>query len=149
MPAHLGFADKLNMFAAFMTVNLSQSEGARAARQNRVGTGNAGRYVQGLEGNNSNRAAYVAWKKVEVGFEHMRGRREFPIQDYGNFQRLLDNYNPDQQVNRTGLYSDQNEWNLYLRPGTAALKSYDRSSRDMLQRLRAVPPHARPAAGPD
>ena len=68
MPAHLGFADKLNMFAAFMTVNLSQSEGARAARQNRVGTGNAGRYVQGLEGNNSNRAAYVAWKKVEVGF---------------------------------------------------------------------------------
>ena len=119
MPAHLGFADKLNMFAAFMTVNLSQSEGARAARQNRVGTGNAGRYVQGLEGNNSNRAAYVAWKKVEVGFEHMRGRREFPIQDYGNFQRLLDNYNPDQQVNRTGLYSDQNEWNLYLRPGTA------------------------------
>ncbi|HZY58746.1 MAG TPA: hypothetical protein VFE56_03215 [Candidatus Binataceae bacterium] len=160
MPAHLGFADKLNMFAAFMTVNLSQSEGAQEARRLRVSQGDAARERQGLEAT-SNRAAYVPWKKVKGSFEHYRGRREFPVRDYGDFRRLLNNYNPDQQVNRTGLHSDQNEWDLYLRPGTAfdqncqaifegqrgtgfkAVLIVHKSEREKLKRIEGVFPSGR------
>ena len=125
MPAHVGFADKFRMFGSFVAVNLSQSEGARAARKNRVGTGNAGRLVRGIGDNASRRAPYVAWKKVEAAIEHRsHSQRELACSDYIMFRGLLNQFGPGHDVfdnhgNRLNRYADQNEWDLYLRPGTA------------------------------
>jgi hypothetical protein len=116
MPAHIGAFTKLKVFGAFLSVNLNPSGAAKNARKARITT-RAVRDI-GVDGATNNRAEYVPWKYVMRRAERGVREREAEYAGYGTFRRYLDGLDPALPREEGADYTDPQEWNLYLRPGT-------------------------------
>jgi hypothetical protein len=102
MPAHIGVADYLRLGAKFVVANVGMSEDLRYARQ--------------LHG------GHISMKKLQLGLETKRRKREQNCQSYDHFRAQLDMYDPNLDVGREQINNrsvDEAEWDLYLKPVTA------------------------------
>lgn len=116
MPAHIGAFTKLKVFGAFLRTNLDQSLDGKANRMMRVRTRNL-RNNQEEGPTTNNRAAYVPWKYVMQVAKTSASGRERVYDNYVVFREFLDRLDPAGPGD-WGVYTDQREWDLYLRPGT-------------------------------
>src|SRR6185312_5899783 len=121
MPAHIGIREKLLKYTGFIWLNVAQNESGRTARNGRVAKKNV--LVHDGRATHNHRAAYLSWGKYSEAFDDGMAKREAKFTDYVTFRRYLDSYNP----NKPNYYlaenvrptCDRNEWDLYLKPGTA------------------------------
>ena len=154
MPAHIGAFSKLKLFGAFLKVNLDPRDESKILREQRVAARNLRNQHAGTPDAGNNRTEYVPWKYVMEFAEEARSKREVHFRSYNRFREFLDKLDPARPYVEGNRYTDQTEWNLYLRPGTEfdgqcqlyleaargdLLAIFHRSDRSKLKRIEAVP----------
>ncbi len=68
----------------------------------------------------------ASWEVLEKRMENNRDKREDTVTTYDSFRQQLDRYDPAlAEGNRARIYSNQEEWDLYLKPDSI----FDRQMR--------------------